>query len=93
MYKRILVPLDGSARAEQVLKYAENEAVQHDGELIFQRIIPPLKQGLMVLPVALEQAMESLVQIAWEYIDAIFVLVRMKNPLRSLAKGGCSLRT
>jgi nucleotide-binding universal stress UspA family protein len=39
MFNRILVCLDGSKLSEQILPYAVEEAVRHDGELIFLHII------------------------------------------------------
>ncbi|MFP3852947.1 MAG: universal stress protein [Anaerolineales bacterium] len=41
MYKRILVPLDGSARAEQILPHVEELALRFESEVILLRVIEP----------------------------------------------------
>lgn len=41
MYKKILVPLDGSPQAEGVLETLQKELLDTDGELILLRVIPP----------------------------------------------------
>ncbi len=53
MYKKILVPLDGSELAEQAIETAASIARRNDGELILVRAVE-----LTVLPPA-----------AWSYID------------------------
>ena len=37
MYQTILVPLDGSARAEHILPHVENLAIQYKAKVIFSR--------------------------------------------------------
>ena len=39
MYKRILVPLDGSRRAEKILRHAEELAHHFDAEIIFLQVV------------------------------------------------------
>jgi nucleotide-binding universal stress UspA family protein len=48
MYKTILVPLDGSKRAEAILPHVEELAQRYEAKVIFMRVVelPPL----MVLP-------------------------------------------
>ena len=53
MFKKILVPLDGSTRAESALHYASSLASHYGGELILLRVVPPT-----VMP-ALEYSMVS----------------------------------
>jgi nucleotide-binding universal stress UspA family protein len=43
MYKKILVPLDGSKRAEAILPHAEELAHRFDANIEFLRIIEPIK--------------------------------------------------
>ncbi len=42
-YKRILVPLDGSVRAEKVLKPTLQLALKMSAELVLLRVVPTLK--------------------------------------------------
>ena len=39
MYKAILVPLDGSKRAETILPHVESMALRYDAEIVFLQII------------------------------------------------------
>lgn len=41
MYNSILVPLDGSSRAERILPHVEDLARHHDAKLIFLRVVEP----------------------------------------------------
>lgn len=41
MYRRILVPLDGSKRAESILPYVEELAKVHGSTLVFLQVIEP----------------------------------------------------
>jgi len=41
MYKKILVPLDGSRRAERILKYVEELAHHFGSQLILLRVVEP----------------------------------------------------
>ena len=41
MYRRILVPLDGSKRAESILPYVEELARVHSSTIIFLQVIEP----------------------------------------------------
>ncbi len=43
MYQTILVPLDGSARAENILPHVENLAVQYKAKVIFIQVMEPLQ--------------------------------------------------
>lgn len=43
MYKKILVPLDGSRRAEAILPHVEELAHHFDAKIIFLEIIEPIK--------------------------------------------------
>lgn len=42
MYKSILVPLDGSARAERILPHVEEMALNFGAEMILLRVIQPV---------------------------------------------------
>ena len=42
MYQTILVPLDGSARAEHILPHVENLAIHYKAKVIFIQVMEPL---------------------------------------------------
>ena len=46
MYKLILVPLDGSARAERILPYVEELAQKFGSKLLLLQIVEPLVTGV-----------------------------------------------
>jgi nucleotide-binding universal stress UspA family protein len=43
MYQTILVPLDGSSRAEHILPHVENLAIQYKAKVIFLQVMEPLQ--------------------------------------------------
>lgn len=43
MYKKILVPLDGSKRAETILPHVEELAQCFDAEIIFLKVVEPVR--------------------------------------------------
>ena len=53
MYRKILIPLDGSIRAERILKHVENIALQNNAKVIFLQVIKPvlLTDGYMSLAI------------------------------------------
>ena len=57
MYNTILVPLDGSRRAEAILRHVEELAQRYDARVIFLQVVEPvpLLVGLRGAEVALEQ--------------------------------------
>lgn len=57
MYKKILVPLDGSSRAEAILPHIEELAIRYSAEVVFLRIVDTASfvSGLDGVPVALSQ--------------------------------------
>lgn len=44
-YRRILIPLDGSQRAESVIPVARRIARDHGAELVLVHVVPPLRSG------------------------------------------------
>jgi nucleotide-binding universal stress UspA family protein len=48
MYKTILVPLDGSKRAEAILPHVEELAQRYEAKVVFFRVVEP--PPLMVMP-------------------------------------------
>ena len=73
MYKTILVPLDGSKRAEAILPHVEELAQRYDAKVIFVRVLEPLPYvaGPEGMPITLrEQELEQRRDEAEEYIKA-----------------------
>lgn len=68
MYERILVPLDGSAVAEQALPAAAVHAQTFDAELILLRVIEPLTDFVRPSP-ALRDAETTMIALAQEYLE------------------------
>ena len=70
MYKRILVPLDGSERAEQILPHAENLATKGKSTVILLYVIEPVAPsftpGMSMMVAAPPQELE----IYWKNMQA-----------------------
>jgi nucleotide-binding universal stress UspA family protein len=75
MYERILLPLDGSAQAEQALSHAAALAAQFKSELTILRVLPPL-QDHGTLRKAGERAEQISAGIAQEYLARVADSVR-----------------
>ncbi len=45
MYKKILVPLDGSKRAERILPHVEKLAFDNDATVVFLKVVKPPSAG------------------------------------------------
>jgi nucleotide-binding universal stress UspA family protein len=71
MYKRILVPLDGSKTAEKVLPYAISEAQHHRATVVVIRVIAPLRKSLRGIPNLIERAGEHMQDIVEEYLEDV----------------------
>lgn len=75
-YRRILVPLDGSQRAEKVLPLVKMEAGCHEATIVVLRVVTPLEQGLMLVPTVLQDLKEQAMQAAEEYVEIIATQLR-----------------
>ena len=71
MYKRILLPLDGSKNAEKTIPIAIEFARFHNASIILLRVVAPLRHSLMASPGAINQAFEQIDLIVREYMDGI----------------------
>ena len=71
MYRKILVPLDGSETAENVLPVAREEALHHQATVVLLRVIPPLRGSLMMPPKFLAQISEQATEITQNYLERI----------------------
>ena len=71
MYKRILLPLDRSAIAEQALPYAVAQAERFGAELLFLRVLEPLPLVRGLSPADLNRIDRQSREWASEYLDGI----------------------
>jgi nucleotide-binding universal stress UspA family protein len=71
VFRRILVPLDGSELAEEVLPLAIAEASDHGATLVLFRAVPPLRQGLMLVPSVLDDLNRQGLQLATDYVNRV----------------------
>ncbi|HSR32719.1 MAG TPA: universal stress protein [Anaerolineae bacterium] len=71
MYRRILVPLDGSSLAEQALPHAAAQAQRFEAEVVLLKVLEPLPQASFSSPVVVRKAEELSAQLAREYLDRV----------------------
>ena len=71
MYKRILIPLDGSPLAEQALPHAIAMAECFQSELVLLRVLIPLPSAVTTTEAALQRAAEEAAIFAREYLDRV----------------------
>ncbi|NIV30441.1 MAG: universal stress protein, partial [Anaerolineae bacterium] len=69
MYKRVLLPLDRSAMAEQALRHALAQAERSGAELILLRVLEPLTNVRGLSDGDLEDMRAFSLQRAQEYLD------------------------
>jgi nucleotide-binding universal stress UspA family protein len=79
MFKRVLVPLDGSQNAEKVLETVKVIASHHNSEIVLLRVIAPLRQSLMASPSVINNAFTQLNEIANQYLEAIAEKLRSED--------------
>jgi nucleotide-binding universal stress UspA family protein len=101
MYKKILVPLDGSARAEKILSHVESLAKQSDSEVILLEVIelasaeftPSL--NMMVTPQELDlywQSLQAAEKAAKDYLQIKLAdLEKKKISVEALVKRGSAV--
>jgi len=74
MYKKILVPLDGSQRAEAIMPHVEDMAARYGATIVLIQVIEPALQATVTyggVPTyhVVEGEMEQLTQQAQTYLD------------------------
>ncbi len=79
MYRRILVPLDGSKTAEKVLPLVKVEGESHQATIVLMRVIPPLRSSLMMPPKFLEQIAQQASEIARDYLEGVAAQLRAEG--------------
>ncbi|MGB2964545.1 MAG: universal stress protein [Anaerolineales bacterium] len=79
MFKRILVPLDGSETAEKVLPMVITEARLHGGVIVLLRVIAPLRQSLMASPKVINQVFKQVELMAQDYLEKVAERIRAEG--------------
>ncbi len=71
MYKTILVPLDGSKRAESILKHVEQLAFHYKAKVIFLQVLdPPTRVDYGILDLKLyERQLDDQLKAVTKYLD------------------------
>lgn len=74
MYSRLLVPLDGSKRAEQILPHVEGMAMRYEATIVFFQVLEPpsmIPDSNVMHPVQYEKDYEQKVRTAEAYLSGI----------------------
>jgi nucleotide-binding universal stress UspA family protein len=71
MYKRLLVPLDGSKLAEQTLPHAAAQAERFGAEIVLLKVLGPLPEPSMAGRGAVRSAEEASAQLAQDYLEGV----------------------
>ncbi len=71
MYRRILLPLDGSRVAEQAIPHAVALAERFQAELILFKVLMPLGANLNLPPGAMKRAEAATLELAKEYLSRV----------------------
>jgi nucleotide-binding universal stress UspA family protein len=79
MYKRILLPLDGSPLAEQALPHATAIAECFQSELVLLRVLVPLSRPPTTADAALRRAEQAAVVYSREYLDRVVTVVQERG--------------
>lgn len=97
MFKTILVPLDGSERAEKILPYVEDLACIRDAKVIFLQVIEPdvyLAAANAATPYYSQEIIDGVFNGAEAYLDTLTDKYRTKGlNATSLVKEGVAVRT
>jgi len=76
MYKRIVVPLDGSKLAEQALPHAVAHAEKFGAELVLLQVLEPLPDASFSAPVAVRSAEQKSAELALDYMEGVAAMIR-----------------
>jgi nucleotide-binding universal stress UspA family protein len=71
VYKRIMLPLDGSTLAEQALPHAVALAECFQAELIIIKVLEPLAKNTNLPPTVVRKAKEEARKLALDYLDRV----------------------
>ena len=81
MYKRVLIPLDGSVLAEQALPHAIAQARHFQAELILLRVVEPFAHARGMSLADLEQIRQQTHTWAREYLERIAADIQQQEVL------------
>jgi nucleotide-binding universal stress UspA family protein len=76
MYKRIVVPLDGSKLAEQALPHAVAQAKKFGAELVLLQVLEPLPDVSFSAPITVRSAERRSAELAREYLEEAGARIR-----------------
>jgi nucleotide-binding universal stress UspA family protein len=76
MYKRILVPLDGSKLAEQAIPHAATLAEQFGAEIVLLKVLGPLPDPSMAGRGVVRSAEAASAQLARDYLEVVAANLR-----------------
>ena len=79
MYKRILVPLDGSKLAEQALPHAAVHAKQFGAEIVLLKVLGPLPEPSMAGRGVVRNAEAATAQLALDYLEGVAAGLRAQG--------------
>lgn len=79
MYKRILLPLDGSTMAEQALPHATAQAERFGAKLILLRVLEPVQHIRGMSAASLEAIKQQTSEGAHEYLDQLVADIRQRD--------------
>ncbi len=93
MYKKILIPLDGSKRAEKILPHVEELAVRYQAAVILLQIIDPavdISRASLLVPLSDQLAPRH--EVAKTYLDGVKAgLEKKKIEVRTVVETGIPL--
>ena len=81
MYKRVLLPLDGSALAEQALPHAIAQASHFQAELILLKVVEPFAHARGMSLADLEQIRQQTHTWAHEYLERLAADIQQQGIL------------
>ncbi len=84
MYRRILLPLDGSPLAEQALPHAAALAKHFQAELILLKVLKPLSINLNLPPDFVKKHEAATRKLAGEYLDRVAARVQGKEITKNI---------
>jgi nucleotide-binding universal stress UspA family protein len=79
MFKRILVPLDGSELAEQVIPVVKMEAQCHNATVLLMRVVVPFRSLLKMSPAYLETTSQQVNEIVAGYLETVADQLRIEG--------------